>query len=102
MKEVYLIGTEDGLYKIGYSNKVKRRLQEVRTSNPHNPKIIKTYSTEIPPRKLENMLHNNYFSKKYDGEWFKLSFTDVEEFEDRCKLLEKNYLILKESGNPFI
>jgi len=101
MREVYLIGTDDGLYKIGISNKSKRRIKEIRTGNPHNPQIIKTYLSEFPS-KVETMLHNFYSSKHYDGEWYQLLDVDVENFESKCKLLENNYLILKESGNPFI
>ena len=100
-EDVYLIGTEDGLFKIGFSNSVPRRLQEIRTSNPYKPQIIKTYPTEIA-EKLETMLHNFYSSKHHDGEWYHLSLIDVENFESKCKLLENNYLILKESGNPFV
>jgi hypothetical protein len=60
--------------------------------------IIKTYET-THYKKLELMLHNHFFDKRYCGEWFELNSNDVSNFKKTCDYLISIIVSLKE--NPF-
>lgn len=71
---VYLIKSL-GLYKIGRCEN-PNRIKTYRTENPHKIELIfqQRVSDCIGTEKL---LLKKYFEKKYKGEWFKLSKSDV-------------------------
>jgi len=104
MSYIYLIKCEVDetiLYKIGYSKDVKRRLKELKTSNPNPLEIVATFETKHN-RKLETSFHNYYKHKNVNGEWFSLSSNEVERFLENCRQMERNFDIMVKMGNPFV
>lgn len=73
---VYLIQCGDK-YKIGKATKVKSRLGELQVGNPEELTLIHF----IPCKNsfdFESLLHKKFKHRSVRGEWFKLSFADVE------------------------
>jgi predicted GIY-YIG superfamily endonuclease len=104
MNYIYLIENEisdSKVYKIGYTNNLKKRLTELNTGNPGKLSLLKYFETKIPT-KLEKVLHNRYKSKKIKGEWFELDDTDISSFNEICRKYENNLTDLIEMGNLFI
>ena len=106
---VYLlkIGSE-GIYKIGVTKKVEKRIKELQTGNPLKIELINFYESEHS-YKIEKFLHKKYSHTKLtegfeylEGEWFKLDNNDVKNFRDICSSIENNFKILKEMGNIYI
>ena len=59
MYNVYLLYTEDGKYKIGYTRrKVLERIKELQTGNSNNFTVINTYESKWGT-KIEAALENN-------------------------------------------
>jgi len=78
---VYLARTSGGEYKIGVTNHVQRRAQELRRGNgPHplNAKIVYVVSSDDPQR-LETYLKRLFrgMGRQVRGEWFALTSDDV-------------------------
>jgi len=78
------------IYKIGFSKNVDKRLKQHKTSNPNELNMIKKFQTNHK-RKIETSLHNLYVHKKIDGEWFKLDYNDILNFDKLCNNLEKSF-----------
>lgn len=97
---VYLIlNVESERYKIGItSNKTSKRLNNLKTGNDCELMIIKTYETKHY-KKLETMLHNHFFDKRYCGEWFELTLNDISNFTKTCDNIISIIDSLKD--NPF-
>jgi hypothetical protein len=74
-----LFGAE---YKIGSSNSVERRFREIKTQMPYEGKIIHSIATGDPDG-IEAYWHNFFKDKRLNGEWFKLSLSDVRYFKKR-------------------
>lgn len=102
MKHVYLIQSlEDSSYKIGVSKHPKKRLKQLQTGNSAELKLIESYQSEYAYR-IEKSLQNRYSYLKKEGEWFEMSIINEVTFLEECKNIEKNFILLKESGNQFI
>jgi len=102
MTKIYLIHADpENIYKIGVSKTVKKRLKTLQTANSNKLSIVKTFQTKHN-RKVETALHKYFRKNKVRGEWFKLSTQQVARFEERCRLYEQNFDILKEHQNPFV
>lgn len=69
-KYVYLIYSESGLYKIGVSNDVEKRLATLRTSSGHALSCLGYYKTEDKATKVERALHKLFEEFRTLGEWF--------------------------------
>lgn len=105
MKYIYLLQLEGtDLYKIGFTkNSPAKRVKSLQTGSPHKIILVDQYETKIAPT-IEAILHRSMKSKKYSaedgfillGEWFKLDFSDVKEFQNRCKRIEDNLRVIKE------
>ena len=78
---IYLFGTELGLFKIGMTtNMVNSRLQQCNVLSPvHVYLVAETYADKY----LERELHAKYDSKRVRGEWFRLSQDDVDWIKSR-------------------
>lgn len=83
---VYIIEVRDtGLYKIGVTKDIKKRISQLQTSNPYEFYLIDFFVT---PKswELERILHNKYKLNRYKREWFKLNNDEITE---ACKFAKK-------------
>jgi hypothetical protein len=102
MKYVYLIQSlEDGYYKIGVSKSPVHRLYALQTGNSSELKLIETYQSEHAHR-IEKTLQRHFSYLRKEGEWFDMGISHESSFLTECKRIERNFNILKESGNVFI
>ena len=102
MKYIYLIQSlEDGYYKIGISKHPQKRIEQLKTGNASELKLVYTYQTEYA-NKIENTLQRRYSHLNKNGEWFNLSLNEEVNFISDCKKIEENINILKKNGNIFI
>lgn len=102
MKQVYIIQKlTDCTFKIGVSKNPKQRLKNVQTGNDGKLKLLATYPTEYA-HKVETTLHNQFSHCKRNGEWYDISLVEALSFEEKCKQIEGNIIILKKNGNVFI
>jgi len=102
MRYVYLIQSlEDGYYKIGISKHPTKRIEQLKTGNSSQLKIIATYLSEYAS-KIEGALQRRYSYLRKEGEWFNLSIEEEVSFTKECEIIEKNILILKKNDNVFI
>lgn len=75
---VYLISGGNGLYKIGQTKDLEKRMAAFRTSNP-NAQLLKAIKTTDCVY-LEKAMHAKYENLMVAGEWFELSPQDAAEF----------------------
>ena len=102
MKYVYLIRSqENGLYKIGISNKPTIRIKQLQTGNGEDLKLIESFPSQHPT-KVETALHNMYASNKKRGEWFELGIDHELSFISECNRIEENINYLLKEGNEFV
>ena len=75
---VYIISSDafikENLYKIGYTNNIDRRLYSLRAGNPFLKIIYKIHTDNA--KILEQKIHIEYESSRYDREWFKIEDID--------------------------
>lgn len=95
MKKLYIIGSDDGPFKIGISQTPEKRLKQLQTGNSNILKI--QYQEEISfdnPFEFEKILHFNLKFKKLKGEWFNETLNNI--------LLEIDYAKIRYSDetNP--
>lgn len=69
-KYVYLIYSEAGLYKIGVSNDVEKRLSTLRTGSGHKLCCLAYYKTKDKATNVERALHKLFDEFRAQGEWF--------------------------------
>ena len=97
---VYLICAEIGeekLYKIGYTKReIEKRVNELKTGNAADFKIIDSFRSKWGT-KIESLLHKNFKNSKINGEWFNLTYEQVEQFRDKCQLFHQNFETLSQS-----
>lgn len=77
---VYLMkDTANGRYKIGMSKKPEYRERTLQSEKPEITLICsKMYSSRDEARKIEKELHQRFKNNRIRGEWFNLSYSDVE------------------------
>ncbi len=80
---VYIVEVRNsGLFKIGVTKDINKRLSQLQTSNPYEFYLIDFFKTD-KNRELEKFLHNKFRNKRYKREWFKLN---QEELSEACKI----------------
>lgn len=73
---VYLIKAENGLYKIGKTKNVSKRMQPFSVSFPMKWELIH-YFQSLNYTAAEQALHKKYADKRNTGEWFELQPEDA-------------------------
>ena len=73
---VYVISAENGLYKIGVADNLKRRLATLRGASPVALTVTTVFRVN-DPYGLERELHERYAGRRKHGEWFALTAPDV-------------------------
>jgi hypothetical protein len=74
---VYVIKSEFGYYKIGYSSNINNRFKGLNKASPDKLQLTCVIKTK-EYKELEKELHEKYSDKRYQGEWFELSDADIE------------------------
>jgi hypothetical protein len=82
---LYLITSEEfranGIYKIGITNDIEFRIKSMQTGCPFKLFAYKAYLNENPLG-IEQSLHSFFSKKRLEGEWFKLSYVDLNYIEE--------------------
>lgn len=98
---VYLLKvSNEGIYKIGVSKNVEKRVKQLQTGNPEEIEIIKKFLSKYP-YKVESVLHRRYNYKLAHGECFYLEQKDIDNFEEDCLISETNFEILEDYENQY-
>jgi hypothetical protein len=102
---VYLVCSEiDGkkLHKIGFTRRTPEiRIKEFKTGNASNMSVVNRFNSKWGT-KIESRLHNLFFQKKVNGEWFELDESDIEKFSEVCQLIDKNLNLISENNTYFL
>jgi len=86
---IYLITANEyaGIYKIGLTSDVDRRLRDMQTACPFVLYAFRAY-TVINPAAVEAMLHAFFHKKRLKGEWFRLNEVDLQYIDDALEGVE--------------
>lgn len=96
---IYLVTSdefrESGLYKIGMTGGIEKRLVAMQTGCPYRLYALRSYAV-CSPVIIEKALHSAFDEKRRVGEWFDLSPDDIQKIDTAM-----NADGISESKNPF-
>lgn len=105
-KYVYLLYSEAGLYKIGVSNDVEKRMSTLRTGSGYQLTCLAYYKTKDKPTTIERALHKLFAEFRVLGEWFdfpkdRFSIEKFESILERYSMIKMDF---DENGKcvPFV
>ena len=83
-----LLDGKNNLIKIGHSKILKIREKTLQGQNPNLELIV----AWIAPQKIENELHKTFSFKRIRGEWFALTFFDMEKINELMNSFEQIFI----------
>lgn len=103
MGSVYLVGEwgKDNVYKIGVTRgSIENRIKKLQTGNSNEIYIVSHFSTNHPFI-MEKMLHDRYYDKHINGEWFELTPEEATSFKRVCEDIQETINVLEEENYYF-
>ncbi len=88
--QIYLIKDENNNTKIGVSRDPKTRLSQLQQTNPSKLSLVHIMQV-FDMKTVESRLHNQYQSKRGQGEWFKLTTDDIFWITSITSITNENY-----------
>lgn len=79
-QDLYVVQRPDGMVKIGISQDLTKRIENLECSGGHKLKLL--LMVKKGGAKLEQVLHTRFADKRTVGEWFQLSATDIQNLRD--------------------
>ena len=71
-QRLYLMASDDGLFKVGISDNPERRRRQIQNTSGRRVKILKCWTThDVHARKVEQAIHRQYARRRMYGEWFR-------------------------------
>jgi hypothetical protein len=91
MEYVYFIRCNE-FTKIGITNDIDYRLRSLQTGNPYPLELLCKfeYANALP---IEGILHKRFSGRRVQGEWFKLSDTDLSDAFKICGAFDESGMV---------
>lgn len=73
---VYFLREEFGLTKVGIAVDIESRINQIQTSYPYRLDLLALIDSDHA-RSIELKIHTQYEHKRHRGEWFELSYSEI-------------------------
>lgn len=87
---IYVLKAENGLYKIGKTKNVKKRISAIKTASPVKIEIHLLFQSS-DMNKAEGMLHEMFSEFREIGEWFRIGEKEFQRIYER----EGDHILLR-------